>query len=384
MKFAHLGDCHLGSWRQPELMELNFLSFQKAREICEKEKVDFVLITGDLFDSPYPPIETLKQAFEEFRKLKEAKIPVFLIAGSHDYSVSGKTFLDVLAKAGFCVNITRYEENKGSICLLPTIYKNVAIYGYPGRKSGLEVEEIENLRIQDAPGLFKILMLHTAIRDAVPNPNIKAVNEKNLPQVDYLALSHLHINYNKGGRVYSGPTFPNSLLELEELQCGSFYIFDSGTIKKQEIKLKQVITLAFEVKDAINATGEILSSIKGQNLNDKIVILKLHGLLEKGKTSDIDFKKIEKQTISQGAFVFIKSTTKLHMASPELKLDLIDSENLESQIINKFEENNPSKFNILIHPLMKTLQAEKLEDEKSATFEERIISETKRIIKNEI
>ena len=87
MKFAHLGDCHLGGWRQPELNELNFLSFQIAVDKCIKYNMDFVLIAGDLFDSAYPPIDTLKSTFREFRKLKDAGIPVFLIAGSHDYSV---------------------------------------------------------------------------------------------------------------------------------------------------------------------------------------------------------------------------------------------------------------------------------------------------------
>jgi len=38
MKFAHLGDCHLGGWRQPELKELNFRSFQIALERIAKEK----------------------------------------------------------------------------------------------------------------------------------------------------------------------------------------------------------------------------------------------------------------------------------------------------------------------------------------------------------
>src|SRR3989344_1368674 len=105
MKFAHLGDCHLGGWRQPELKELNFECFKEAMDRILKEKVDFILLAGDLFDSPYPPIETLKETFEVFKKIKEASIPVFLIAGSHDYSVSGKTFLDVLEKAGFCRNV---------------------------------------------------------------------------------------------------------------------------------------------------------------------------------------------------------------------------------------------------------------------------------------
>ena len=68
VKFAHLADCHLGGWRQEELQKLNFKSFQKIIDRCISEQVEFVLISGDLFDSAYPPIETLKQTFGEFKK----------------------------------------------------------------------------------------------------------------------------------------------------------------------------------------------------------------------------------------------------------------------------------------------------------------------------
>src|SRR3989344_6076901 len=114
MKFGHLADCHLGGWRFPELQQLNFESFKQALETCKKEKVDFILIAGDLFDSPYPPIEIIKDTFNEFRKLKESNIPVFFIAGSHDYSKSGKSFLDVLEKSGFGTNVLKYQEKDGS------------------------------------------------------------------------------------------------------------------------------------------------------------------------------------------------------------------------------------------------------------------------------
>jgi len=146
MKFAHLADCHLGGWRQEELQKLNFLSFQKIIERCILENVDFVLISGDLFDSAYPPIEILKDSFAEFRKLKDAKIPVYLIAGSHDFSASGKTFLDVLEKAGFCKNIENWEaEEDGRLKLIPHFHDDIAIYGYPGRKSGMEIGDLKNV-----------------------------------------------------------------------------------------------------------------------------------------------------------------------------------------------------------------------------------------------
>src|SRR3989337_1368897 len=120
VKFAHIADVHLGGWKQQPMQELNLLSFKKAIETCIQEKVEFVVIAGDLFDTAFPPIDVLKEAFAEFRKLKDAGIPCFLIAGSHDYSVSGKTFLDVLEKAGFCKNVAVFEDDGVKITLQPT------------------------------------------------------------------------------------------------------------------------------------------------------------------------------------------------------------------------------------------------------------------------
>ena len=54
-------------------------------------------------------------------------------------------FLDVLEKAGFCKNVYNAEKRKNSITLNPVIYGNVAIYGYPGRKSGLEIADLKKL-----------------------------------------------------------------------------------------------------------------------------------------------------------------------------------------------------------------------------------------------
>ncbi len=380
MKFAHLGDCHLGGWRQPELKELNFQSFKFAVDECIKEKIDFMLIAGDLFDSAYPPIDILKDTFREFRRLKESGIAVFLIAGSHDYSAAGKTFLDVLEKSGFCKIVSVFEEKNDKIILQPTIYQGAAIYGYPGKKSNLEVDDIMRIKMQESPGLFQILMLHTAIRDAIGNIPIKAIDHKDLPKVDYLALGHLHINYNKDKVIYSGPIFPNNISELEELKGGSFYIFNNGAIRKRDIILKEVVVFDLEIKNALNATEEIMDMMRKSSLRDKIIILKLKGILEVGKSSDIDFPKIESYIKSEGAYVLLRSTTKLHMAESEVKIDSIDSNQLEAEIMKKFEDSNPSKYNPLIPSLVKVLQVEKIEDEKLSIFEDRLISETRKIL----
>jgi hypothetical protein len=264
--------------------------------------------------------------------------------------------------------------------LQPTIEGSVAIYGYSGKKSGLEVQEIEKIKLQDAPGLFKILMLHTTIKSAIGNIPMNAVDESYLPEVDYTALAHLHINYNKQGKVYCGPTFPNNISELEELKYGSFYIFEYGNIKKQEIKLKDVVSIRVEIKDALSATEKIISLIKNEDVQDKIVIVRIFGILEKGKTTDIDFQKIETYTKQRKALVLLKSTSKLHMAESDVAVDISDAENLETQIIKKFKEKNPGKFNALVPSLMRSLQIKKLEDETVSSFEDRLFSEINAVL----
>lgn len=380
MRFGHIGDCHLGGWREPEMLTLNTQSFQHAVDKFIKEKLDFVLIAGDLFDSAYPPIEVMKEAFNEFRKLKEANIPVFLIAGSHDYSVSGKTFLDVLEKAGFAKNVFQPEDRAGSIVLNPVIYKNVAIYGYPGKKSALEVEEIARIKLNDAPGLFKILMLHTALRDAVGSLPIPAVDQDKLPPVDYVALAHLHVRYERKNRVYCGPLFPNNVLELEELKGGSYYIADTkGKIERHEIRLKEVILLEMDIADETNVEEILRTKLASNAIKDAVVILKLKGTMASGQLSNLNIAQLESLVRKEGAYSVLRDTSRLYTRDMEIGLEQ-QTEHVEHKLISRFKEEHPSQFNELIETLVHALGIEKKEDERTQIYEARLLGEINKLL----
>ena len=389
MKFAHIADSHLGGWRQPELQILNTESFKRAIQTCIEEKVNFILFTGDLFDSSFPPIEVLKDTFTEFRKLKEAGIKCYVIAGSHDYSVSGKTFLDVLEKAGFC-EICKYEEQAEKIILKPSIYESYHIYGYPGKKSGLEVQDLKKLYIEEPySSYFRILMLHTTVTEAAQGLPIESVSLNDLPKADYYALGHIHIDFEKevNGKpaIYGGPTFPNNFKELEELKFGSFYIINVEgytKITKKEIKLKEVELIEVEIINALKGTEKILSELEKRDLKDKIVLLKVHGLLKEGKVSDIKFSEIENYLEKAGAYSFLKNTSKLEVEKQELQIQLQthEMEKIEEVLIKKYEKENPSSFNEHILPLIEALSLEKQEGEKQVSFESRLFSGLSKIL----
>jgi exonuclease SbcD len=384
-RFAHIADVHLGGWRQPEMQDLNFESFKKSIDICLEKKLDFVLIAGDLFDTAYPPIEILKETFAQFKRLKEAKIPCFIIAGSHDYSVSGKTFLDVLEKAGFCKNVFDGEEKDEKIFLNPTLHKGFAIYGYPGRKSGLEISDLRRVKLNDAPGMFKIYMLHTTIDKAKGVLPIDSLEVEKLPFADYYALGHLHIDFKYENFVYPGPIFPNNFSELETLKQGSFYIVDTDNntnpLEKINLKLKEVVTLTILVKNALVATGQIIQELNKRDLQDKIVLLRLEGELEDQKTSDIKFQEIHDFVISKGAYFFLKNTHDLKTKEVKLDIEVKEDEDVEEESIKSYSDENPSKFNDLITPLINSLAIEKQEGETTESFNTRILEEAKKILR---
>ena len=88
MKFLHLADIHLGA--SPDLpnglaekrKKEIWNSFRNVIETCEREKIDLLLIVGDLFHRQ-PLLRELKEVSYLFGKL--TKTQVVLVAGNHDY-----------------------------------------------------------------------------------------------------------------------------------------------------------------------------------------------------------------------------------------------------------------------------------------------------------
>ncbi|MFW6283165.1 MAG: metallophosphoesterase family protein, partial [Minisyncoccales bacterium] len=294
-----------------------------------------------------------------------------------------KTFLDVLEKAGFCKNVCDYEERGEKILLHPVIYQNVAIYGYPGKKSGLEINDLRKLILNDSPGMFKIFMLHTTIDKAKGNLPIDAIECDCLPKADYYALGHIHIDFQYENFVYPGPVFPNNFQELQDLNYGSFYIVDTNKenyLEKVPLKIKDIEYIEFETNDAISATEKIISEIEKRDVYNKILLLRIKGKLENSSSSDIKYSKIEDFAKNKGAYFVLRNTHDLKAKETELELEVENKEDIEEEAIKAYSEQNPSDFKKLLPQLMETLSIEKQEGETTESFNSRLIEESKKIL----
>ena len=74
MKYAHLADLHLGSWRDQKMRDLSVNAFLSAIDQCIEKKVDFILFAGDLFNTSLPSLDTLKIVTKKYFKRRFSQI----------------------------------------------------------------------------------------------------------------------------------------------------------------------------------------------------------------------------------------------------------------------------------------------------------------------
>lgn len=110
MKLLHTADWHLG--KKMEHISRHAEQTEVLDEICriaDEEDVDAILIAGDLFDGPNPPIESLELFYKTLRRLtKEGTRAVIGIGGNHD-SPDRVSAPDPLARASGIL-LTGYPE----------------------------------------------------------------------------------------------------------------------------------------------------------------------------------------------------------------------------------------------------------------------------------
>ena len=97
MRFLHTSDWHLGkTLKGRSRSDEHDDALTEILDLTRREKIDCVLITGDLFDSQAPPPEAERLALNFFSELRGLSIPAIVIAGNHDHPKRLLALKDIL------------------------------------------------------------------------------------------------------------------------------------------------------------------------------------------------------------------------------------------------------------------------------------------------
>ncbi len=355
-KYAHLADLHLGSWRDEKMRSLSTKAFLQTIDQCVIEKVDFILFAGDLFNTSLPSVDILKIVTKKLKELQQLNIPLYVIAGSHDFSPSGKTMIDVLENAGLLTNVCKgtinQETKKLELKITADPSTGAKITGVLGRKGMLDSVYYENLSLEalEKEEGYKIFMFHTTLTELLPE-HLQIMESQPISLFpkgfNYYAGGHIHHPTKKeitdfGTVTYTGALFPNNFQEMEKYSKGNYYIIDvQGTtqnIRSVPIEIMNHVKINFDCshKSVEVVQFELRELLEQTNVENCIVTLRLHGTLASGKVTDIPYKELYDILNSKKAYFIMRNTSKL--LSPEfeeISMSVMDTKDIENAVIQE-------------------------------------------------
>jgi DNA repair exonuclease SbcCD nuclease subunit len=211
--FIHTADIHLGktyrnSPGEAERYDDFFRCLSDIVKDALDEKVDFVLIGGDLFHTGQILPKTLAKTIETMQPLKEAGIPCIAIEGNHDWihRRHNISWMEALSEMGYIRLLRPARTENGGYRFDPfdektgtgghTEISGLNIYGlgYIGANAGSHVERICNAVTTEN----NLLLFHVGIWKYSPVEIGNMKIEEAYPLAEkftYVALGHGHKSY---------------------------------------------------------------------------------------------------------------------------------------------------------------------------------------------
>ena len=163
MRFLHTADWHLGrifygqylTDDQAHVLENQFFS------ILKDEKIDGILLAGDIFDRAVPPIEAIELWDSIITRLAmDYKVPLFVVSGNHDGAERLEVGRSMLSRSGIhiwgspqhALQPFEFEGSDGKLAICPMPFSEPRrigdALGFGSTNISLEtIQNIENVEI---------------------------------------------------------------------------------------------------------------------------------------------------------------------------------------------------------------------------------------------
>jgi exonuclease SbcD len=227
LRILHTADVHLGA-RHADLgdqaaaqRERQFAAFRATVDLAIEEKVDVVLIAGDLFDSNTQPRRSVERVAAELARLADAKVRTVVIPGTHDVYDRASIYRahDLATLAGQAADddfVTVLTPDRPEVVLTTC---DAVVYGRVFAQKRAPHSPLRDLDVSaESRARWRIGMVHGAL--SIPGRTdgdeiVVSAEEIAATGLDYLALGHWHsTQQGKAGAVtwaYPGAPEPLAL-----------------------------------------------------------------------------------------------------------------------------------------------------------------------------
>ena len=259
MKLLHTSDWHLGralSNNQTYIQDQRFF-FDRLYSIIREEKIDAVLVAGDIYDSSVSNAEAINLYNEVVTKICLGMgVPMIIIAGNHDSGPRLASCRDLLKGAGL------YLTGRLSADLSPAVFGDTAIYSLPyfNKDEVIALFPEKKDEITSAATAMKavcdvirgnmdktkknILVSHSLVQNVELSESDRsaqigtasAVSKDVFDGFDYVALGHIHKPQTVSDKIrYSGSPVKYSF-GREEKQEKGVVIIDTDNMSQKFVE----------------------------------------------------------------------------------------------------------------------------------------------------
>ncbi len=268
-RFLHCADIHLDSPLRglstypgapvEQVRAATRRALENLVRMAEEERVDFVLIAGDLYDGDWKDFQTGLFFTHQMAKLGRAGIRAFVVMGNHDAAAS----------------ITRSLPHPGNVTFFSA--KKAETVSVDGHDAVIHGQSFASRAITDnlaahypspRPNLFNIGLLHTALSGREGHEPYAPCSLEQLVNhgYQYWALGHVHARE----MVHAGPhvVFPGNLQGRHIRESGAkgatLVTVNDGTVTALEhrpVDVLRWVSLAADVSSCEDR-GQVLAKVR--------------------------------------------------------------------------------------------------------------------------
>jgi DNA repair protein SbcD/Mre11 len=310
LKFLHTADWHLGrQFHNVSLLEDQALILEQLVDLARKQKVDAVVIAGDVYDRAIPPADAVALLNDTLEQMViMSKIPVIMIAGNHDSPERLSFGAKLLAEQGFHV-FGPLDSTNDSV-VLSDEYGEVHFCAFPYAEPSqirlhLQNDElsshnvalsalVENTRTHLPKKSRSVAIGHCWVTGGQISDSERPISVGGASDVErncfsgfsYTALGHLHQPQSAGKNIqYSGSLLKYSFSEVSHKKSVSIVELDElGQAEVDRVELtphRDVRIIEGKIKDLLAGPprGESADDYLLVRLTDRHAILDAVGKL---------------------------------------------------------------------------------------------------------